>query len=52
MTELDDDTEEWLNCDNADEDNGEEYVSFFLMNYALPTLLGLRISIKKYIIPI
>lgn len=24
MTELDDDTEEWLNCDNADEDNGEE----------------------------
>ncbi|KAK6112808.1 HEAT repeats family protein [Brugia pahangi] len=24
MTELDDDTEEWLNCDNADEDSGED----------------------------
>ncbi|VDK72111.1 unnamed protein product [Litomosoides sigmodontis] len=24
MTELDDDTEDWLSCDNADEDNGED----------------------------
>ncbi|VDN18283.1 unnamed protein product [Gongylonema pulchrum] len=27
MTELDDNTEEWLNCDNADDENGEDLMT-------------------------
>lgn len=51
MTELDDNTEEWLNCDDADEDSGEEYVLsavFYSSSYNFVDIKAVKLVVSDF----